>query len=325
MFGALALSCGPDGARIYVEVPAEDASRDARGSAQAGQGGSIEGGSSGSGAGGAGGAVRADGPARPIDVRLDTRPLDTTPDRMVMEAARPPDLAPPPDAAAQAPPPDAQPGPPPGVNLAMGLISRWKLDEASGSGAADVNGLNNGTVSGAARVEGGFPNARYANPGSLRFDGDNDFVELGTRNMPANNQRQSVTFWFNIAAMPANNRVCVSLTSGDEGGSRLKIGFKDNRVTAWKGGDDDLVSAPAIAPGWHHYVYTYDGTTHRLFLDGVQRGTSTTAPDTGAVGNARIGAIFNNAENFQGQIDDVRVYNRPITAAEAAALADGFQ
>jgi hypothetical protein len=320
------MSCGPASTRIYVDLPA-DASRDIGGSAQAGQGGSNEGGSSGDGTGGAGGAPAPspDGPARPVDARVDTRPLDTAPDRSP-DLAPPRDLAPPPDAAVEAPPPDAQVGPPPGVNLAMGLISRWKLDETSGNAAADsVNGLNNGTVSGAARVEGGFPNARYPNPGSLRFDGDNDFVELGTRSMPANNQRQSVAFWVNIAAMPTNNRVCFSLTSGEGGGSRLKIGFKDNRVTAWKGGDDDLVSAPAVGPGWHHYVYTYDGTTHRLFLDGVQRGTSTTAPDTGAVGNARIAAIFNNAENFQGQIDEVRVYNRPITAAEVAALRDGFQ
>jgi hypothetical protein len=319
---ALTLSCGPQGARIFVELPVMDASSvGGRGSSQAGTGGAGGGG----GSGGYGASPDTAAPAP--DVARDVAPRDVARDRA-------PDTSLPPDAQADTLPPDTNPsdsappdtGPPAGVNLASGLISRWKLDEATGSLADSAGGMNTGTISGAARVEGGFPGARYANPRSLRFDGDNDFVELGIRNLPANNQRQSVAFWVNITAMPTNNRVCFSLTDGEMGGgSRLKIGFKDNRVAAWKGGDDDLVTAPAMTPGWHHYVYTYDGNTHRLYLDGVQRGTGGAAPDTGAVRNARIGAIYNNAENFQGQIDEVRVYNRPLTAVEVAALKDGFQ
>jgi hypothetical protein len=319
LFGVAAAACGPVSSRIYVEADPADAGRDSsRGQIGPGPGGTNEG----------NGGRDSASPPSPTDARPDAAPpRDTAPDRTV-DTARPPDLgpeAPRADAAAPDSAPDAA-GPPPGVNLGMGLISRWKLDEASGNGVADsVGGRNNGTLSGAVRVEGGFPGARHPNPGSLRFDGDNDFVELGTSGLPGNNQRQSVVFWVNIAAMPTNNRACMSLTDGDEGGSRLKIGFKDNRVAAWKGGDDDLVSAPPLGPGWHHYVYTFDGNTHRLYLDGVQRGTGTAAPDTGAVSNARIAAIFNNAENFQGLIDDVRIYNRPITAAEAMALRNGFE
>jgi hypothetical protein len=317
------LSCGPEGARIFVELPPMDASSlGGSGSSQAGNGGA--GGTAGGG-GGYGGSPDTASPG--LDAATDASPRDVARDRA-------PDVSPPPDATPDVLAPDAgQPegpapdaGPPPGVNLASGLISRWKLDEASGNLADSGGGMNTGMVSGATRVEGGYPGARYANPRSLRFDGDNDFVELGIRSLPANNQRQSVAFWVNITAMPTNNRVCFSMTDGEMGGgSRLKIGFKDNRVAAWKGGDDDLVTAPAMSPGWHHYVYTYDGNTHRLYLDGVQRGSSGTAPDTGAVQNARIGAIYNNAENFQGQIDEVRVYNRPLTPAEVMALRDGFQ
>ncbi len=330
LLGASVSSCGPEASRVFVEALPADAAPDSSGSVQGGRGpgAPID------GTGGIGGTAPGSGGAGPgaVDARADTQTRDTAPDRAPPDTAprpadsAPADTAPPPTDAGAPEAPPAEAGPPPGVNLGTGLISRWKLDETSGNGAADsVGGLNNGTVSGAVRVAGGFPAARYPNPGSLRFDGDNDFVELGTRNLPANNQRQSVAFWVNLAAMPTNNRVCFSLTSGSSDGSRLKIGFKDNRVAAWKGGDDDLVSAPALAPGWHHYVYSYDGNTHRLYLDGVQRGTGTVAPDTGGVGNARIAAIFNNAENFQGQIDDVRIYNRPLSAAEVAALHDGFQ
>ena len=84
----------------------------------------------------------------------------------------------------------------------------------NGNATADTTGTNPGTLSGAARIGGGFPGAQYTNPGSLRFDGDNDFVALGTRNLPANNRPQTVAFWFNVAAMPANPQICVSLTDG---------------------------------------------------------------------------------------------------------------
>jgi hypothetical protein len=229
------------------------------------------------------------------------------------------------DAPAMSPaamPPAASP-PPGQVDLKAGLISRWKLDETSGNMAADTAGSNAGTLNGATRSASGFPGAKYPNPGSLQFDGDDDFVELGTANLPANNRPQSASFWFNITSMPTAEQICLSLTDGMDGGSRLKLGFRGNRVAAWKRGGDDLASGPAQAAGWHHYVYTFDGMTHTLYVDGTQTGTSTAAADTGAAAIARLGAGHNNAENFAGQIDEVRIYGRALGAAEVAALREG--
>ncbi len=211
----------------------------------------------------------------------------------------------------------------PGGGLSAGLISRWKLDEPSGDTTADGSGPNPGMLSGPARTTTGFPGAKYPNPGALRFDGDDDFVELGTMNLPANNRPQSVSFWFEIAAMPAAEQICVSLTDGMDGGSRLKLGFRGNRVAAWKRGGDDLASGPPVTAGWHHFAYTFDGTTHTLYIDGMQAGTSMMPGDTGPAASARLGAGHNNAENFAGQIDEVRVYGRALTAAEVTALREG--
>jgi hypothetical protein len=210
-------------------------------------------------------------------------------------------------------------------NLRAGLISRWKLDEPMGNMAADSAGANTGTLNGPTRMPAGFPGAKYPNTGSLVFDGADDFVELGTANLPANNRPQSVTFWFSITAMPADAQICVSLTDGADGGTRLKLGFRANRVSAWKQGGADLVTAPPVAAGWHHYAYTFDGTTHTLYLDGTQAATSMVPPDTGPAANARMGAGHNNAENFAGQLDEVRVYDRALMAAEVKALHDGFE
>ena len=45
-----------------------------------------------------------------------------------------------------------------------------------------------------------------------------------------------MTYWFNIAAVPANKQICVSLTDGMDGGNRLKLGFRGSQVAAWKKG-----------------------------------------------------------------------------------------
>jgi hypothetical protein len=233
---------------------------------------------------------------------------------IVDTAPRPPDVA----------PVDMAPAP---STLRMGLVGRWKLDEGSGTSAADSSGAgNNGALTGPAWVTTGYPGADYPNPAALRFDG-NDHVQLGTNNLPANNRPQTLALWLNYAAVPdANGQICLAITDGNAGGERLKLGFKEQRLAAFKSGNPPvLVDVAPPAPGWHHLAYSYDGTTNRLYVDGVQRATSTTAPDTGPANNARLGANFDGSEPFTGLLDEVRIYNRALTAAEIASLFAGAE
>jgi hypothetical protein len=241
------------------------------------------------------------------------------------------DAAPPPPDISPPPPPDARPPPEdtaPVISLDDGLISRWKLDEQTGTTTADATATGNAGAlrGGATWTAAGFPGARYPNRGAARFDGIDDFIELGTRNLPANNRPQSVTFWMSYAVIPAmGTETCVTMTDGQPGGSRLKLGFKEGRLTAWKFDEIDLVSTVSPSPGWHHFAYTFDGRTHRLYVDGTERHSSLVAPDAGAIGNARLGAMFNNSEQFRGDLDDVRVYGRALTAPEVSALQQGYE
>jgi len=68
---------------------------------------------------------------------------------------------------------------------------------------------------------------------------------------------------------------------------------------------------------------TYDGHTLRLFKDGVEVGKTNL---TGTVSTAnqviRIGDNPSGAQNFDGSIDDVRVYNRALSPSEIQQLID---
>ena len=68
---------------------------------------------------------------------------------------------------------------------------------------------------------------------------------------------------------------------------------------------------------WTHLAVTYDGATLRMFVNGVQ--VSSEAAPGGAVatnGALRIGGNAFWGEFFKGIIDEVRIYNRALTASE---------
>jgi hypothetical protein len=255
---------------------------------------------------------------------------------MIPSDADPPDegpiVTPEEDGGVQPPPPDA--GRPDVVapadsssnpSLSAGLVGRWKLDEGTGTATGDSSGAgNDGVIKGAAWVPTGFPTAKYPNPAALRFT-DNDSVQLGTRGLPANNKPQTVAFWLNYTAVPGGDgHMAITLTDGKSNGSRLKLGFKAQRLAAVKGGGtNNLVNTTPPAPGWHHFAYSFDGATHRLYIDGTLRIMSNIAADTGAVTNARLGGNFDNTEPFTGFLDEIRIYDRPLDPAQIAALAAG--
>ena len=79
------------------------------------------------------------------------------------------------------------------------------------------------------------------------------------------------------------------------------------------------VSGPTASPvnAWTHVALTYDGTTLRLFVNGTQVATQAA---TGAIQTTTnplwIGGNSPYGEYFAGLIDEVRVYNRALTATE---------
>jgi len=84
-------------------------------------------------------------------------------------------------------------------------------------------------------------------------------------------------------------------------------------------------SSVSVTDGkWHFMSATYDGTTMRIYVDGVQTGSGTSFSGNLPTqsGNVRVGADYQSTPGnfFTGSLDEVRIYNRALSASEIQAL-----
>ncbi len=103
------------------------------------------------------------------------------------------------------------------------------------------------------------------------------------------------------------------------------------RFSIWDG-TTNRISAPASASvwngAWHMVAGTYDGSSVRLFVDGVQQGAA--VPAAPSIDYSQFSDLFLIGDHpyqgcsvrvFPGNIDEVRVYSRALTPTELSRLA----
>jgi hypothetical protein len=247
-------------------------------------------------------------------------PADTaTPDAATPDAATP-------DAAT----PDAPPAPdlPPDMpaSLAVGLVGHWKLDEASNGGTvADSSGYGNHGSYSAARPQVSTSTApvSFANPNCLSFNGSNNYVTIPNSPRYAGNAQSSftVTAWAYVAALTGAWRAVVTNEA---------LG---NYCGIWIGPTNDWTFEPAAARGatraatlgWHHIAAVQDGSKNlrTIYVDGVASANTDTAVTCANRAALHIGSGDGTDDFWTGRIDDVRIYDRSLSATDIAALAAG--
>lgn len=211
----------------------------------------------------------------------------------------------------QGPPPE-QPAPEP--NPAPSRVSLWRLDERSGTIAADSTGAApgvyvNGPALGTAPIDSGKVGTAVA------FDGVDDYVEVAPR--PALDLSSSLT----VEAWCKANAYEGSVVQR-YGAYELRPQPNGNLIwRIWIAGAARSLTAGAgtVSTGQtHHLVGTYDGTAMRLYLDGVQVAS---APMSGLVEHDPAEALYIGANDhaktyFGGTIDDVSIYSTALSAGE---------
>ena len=162
--------------------------------------------------------------------------------------------------------------------------------------------------------------APYGPETALAFDGDGDELDAGT-GIRLDNRSFSIDFWAKRAATGLLHYVIGQGTAQTTNQS-LHVGFEDNDQFAFAFYGNDL-KAPAFAStDWHHWTVTYDHATgaRTIYRDGTSVASDNIDPATAAyagTGDLRIGRVaFQNDWHFNGDLDQVRIWNRSLSEAE---------
>ena len=207
------------------------------------------------------------------------------------------------------------------VDLNPGLVAAFGFEEGSGTSAADrSNNGNTGTISGATwTTSGKFGKA-------LSFDGVNDWVTIA--HAPELSLTTGMTLEAWVYPTVNGNGLWRAVVFKEQAGSLVyalnasdavdslpvyEVASAASGVIAARGGSQLPLNA------WTHLAATYDGTTMRVFVNGVQVGTTAGSGNLlTSTGSLRIGGNIWGGY-FQGRIDEVRIFNVARTAAQITA------
>jgi hypothetical protein len=209
------------------------------------------------------------------------------------------------------------------------------IDAAGSYTAGSVNGsytvtASEGLVNGQAAVsiapDTGLPKQSY-----LQFDGTDDVVTVPDDASLDIGAAITVEAWMRpqtISNSKAQDRVVekgafeLMISTGDTG-----CNFGSNGDVQWRatiGGSNQRICGGVLTPGeWHHLAGSYDGSQYVLYLDGLPVASTVRSGLLGTNGLPMyIGNRSTGNRAFDGSIDEVRIWNRALSAAEIAAGRD---
>ena len=211
---------------------------------------------------------------------------------------------------------------------APGLTAHWEMDSAANNQTSDVTGnghdgsLFGGATLGADSVIGGQ---------ALALDGVNDYVDVGSFNLA---ERFTLAMW---AKVDGNSQNIQTFAANVQGGL-IPSGFRffvnsyntENGRIVFETGND-VSGDHAYSPEgtfafdqWNHVAAVVDriAGTVRLYYNGIDvTEDPTTLNDFNVNGSIHLGQMTAADWNLDGGLDDVRIYDRLLSAEEIAGLA----
>ena len=163
---------------------------------------------------------------------------------------------------------------------------------------------------------------------ALSFDGVDDYATLGTARVPQIMRSQGVMFWFKAepgaSGDSEGHQVLFTLRRSDTSGIVLTLDDGVPHVyDAYA--KDSLGRAPtAVSAGvWHHLGFVIENDGTRLYVDGVDVDQAAPPQTKRTPTQAFIGSLDGFKHMFHGSFDELRLYDRLVSAQEIADAAAG--
>ena len=162
--------------------------------------------------------------------------------------------------------------------------------------------------------------------GAYEFAGTtSSYVDIGSGSQfPQGAAARTITAWFKTSESNNDVRAICGWGSSSTAAAYV-IGLYTNSgifITGYS--SPQWTSGSGYADGnYHHLATTYDGTTHKIYVDGTEIDSRSATFNTGGSNNGKIGmSAHATSENFDGEIDDVSIWKRVLTATEIGKLVN---
>lgn len=210
-------------------------------------------------------------------------------------------------------------------NLQKGLINHWMFDAAHGIKALVPNGVD-GVAQGGVTIGGAADRKSKASSATTMIT--NDYVDFN--NLYNNTTYKTASCWVRLNAQNQTAAILGNLRSGyldDVAYSYGKGIYVQGRLLYLFGAANHNTTALTVSfddTSWHHVVGVWNGASSILYVDGISAATGTL--NDGWNYYFGIGASIQYGLNYylNGDIADVRLYNRVLTPAEITLLKQSY-
>jgi len=214
----------------------------------------------------------------------------------------------------------------------LGLVGYWSFNEGTSTTAGDFSGNgNNGSLSGFANpptATSGWGNGKFGK--ALNFDGSDDYVTMGDKDSFNPSSAITIAGWVNIDITTGDKTIIgkTEALAGVSGEYFLRVDGQKIRFTIQTsaGTTGAFLGNTTLSIGtWYHVAGVWDGSNASIYLNGVSDATPSSLG--GTLGNnsspltvGTLRTLTTPTKFMDGKIDEVRVYNRALSASEISAL-----
>ena len=200
----------------------------------------------------------------------------------------------------------------------LSLVGYWKFDEGSGTTAADSSGNgNDGTlVNGPTWIADG----KYG--GALKFDGVNDYVYVRDSDTLDVTNNFTIEHWFRPnSSINQWDTVTKSVGGGNYEPFRINPANQSQLCFQWSNTSQrnfTCFTVNFVTGAWHHIAVTFVNGNVSLYFNGtyVDSQTALFTSIYASTGYLFIGTRNGGSNWVNGTIDEVRIYNRALSAEE---------
>jgi len=196
------------------------------------------------------------------------------------------------------------------INVSADLLARWSFDNVLTAAPATYSGTAVGTT--------GYGVGKIGSQ-ALAFNGSvNDYVATPFVLNPANTDF-SAAAWVLLTATPTASQNIIQQSDSNGTGRCWLYVDQDRTLRSFLGNVATVSNAILVVGAWTHVTLVKSGTNVQLYVNGVADVSATRTSET-SVGGLIFGANKTGILNWNGRIDDVRVYQGALTAPQVAAL-----